>query len=62
MTPCTKTAYAKRSDARKILHAMGRRLNAGKVRDTQKYYQGTLQVYKCPKCKKFHIGHRRRKD
>jgi hypothetical protein len=60
MTSCTKTGYAKRSEAMKTLHSMRRRLNEGKIPDTALPHQGTLAVYKCPVCKRFHIGHRRR--
>jgi len=60
MTPCTKTAYPKRSEAMKNLHSMRRSINQGSVPDTRRPHQGTLSVYKCPVCKKFHIGHRRK--
>lgn len=46
-----KKPFDKRSEAMKVMQNMNRYLGAK-----------DLNVYKCPVCKHFHIGHRRKKN
>lgn len=53
-----KVGYATPQAARRVLEAQAKRGRKARQRHAMPYAAGELNVYRCPDCSEWHVGHR----